>query len=76
MILFSSIIPISLRVNIDMAKTAFSSFMMADKLMPPPHFFFLVSVFQCFCFGFLFVLVFRVVVCVCVCVFMFDFGAR
>lgn len=30
-ILFSSIIPISLRVNIDMAKTAFSSFMMADR---------------------------------------------
>ncbi|KAJ1477494.1 hypothetical protein T484DRAFT_1821074, partial [Baffinella frigidus] len=33
-ILFSSIIPISLRVNIDMAKTAFSSFMMADKEIP------------------------------------------
>jgi len=33
-ILFSSIIPISLRVNIDMAKTAFSYFMMGDKEIP------------------------------------------
>lgn len=33
-ILFSSIIPISLRVNIDMAKTAFSYFMMTDDEIP------------------------------------------
>jgi phospholipid-translocating ATPase len=33
-ILFSSIIPISLRVNIDMAKSAFSYFMMRDDEIP------------------------------------------
>lgn len=31
MLLFSSIIPISLRVNLDMAKTAYSFFIMRDK---------------------------------------------
>lgn len=31
MLLFSSIIPISLRVNLDMAKTAYSLFIMRDK---------------------------------------------
>lgn len=33
-ILFSSIIPISLRVNIDLAKTTYSYFMMRDKEIP------------------------------------------
>ena len=33
-LLFSAIIPISLRVNLDMAKTAYSSFIMRDKHIP------------------------------------------
>eukprot|EP01114_Cavostelium_apophysatum_P015341 TRINITY_DN4154_c0_g1_i1.p1 TRINITY_DN4154_c0_g1~~TRINITY_DN4154_c0_g1_i1.p1 ORF type:complete len:1093 (+),score=239.76 TRINITY_DN4154_c0_g1_i1:78-3356(+) len=34
MLLFSAIIPISLRVNLDMAKTVYSFFIMRDKLIP------------------------------------------
>lgn len=33
-LLFSAIIPISLRVNLDMAKTAYSFFIMRDRQMP------------------------------------------
>ena len=36
-ILFSSVIPISLRVNIDMAKTAFSYMMARDPQIPMQH---------------------------------------
>ena len=50
LLLFSAIIPISLRVNLDMAKTLYSFLIMRDKVTysrQPSAFFFLPSLIYC-----------------------------